>query len=352
MVPGFGYRAIVTRYGPPRLPPSRLAGLLLPGCKLDGMSDTAPALTGTAAALALTGCLWAHAIAQEPAATEPLALSDHVTVVLQGQPGAQSNVGIVVGSRGVLVIDSGLGPRNGAILADVARRLAPGRTALYVAATHFHPEHMMGESGFPESAIVVRSMGQQLDIDATGAAEGRGVVELFRRMPNRAADMEGAVYRSPDVMFEGDTLVDLGGTRVRLMELGPAHTRGDVGFHVEGDGVVFTGDVAMSSPIGIRSARFTSAPTSASAWLASLERLMALEPRHVVPSHGPLGDASMIEKHRAFMTAVRNRVRALKQQRQTADQIASTVTAELAATHQVPEETTANAARLFYQELP
>ena len=139
MVPGFGYRAIVTRYGPPRLPPSRLAGILLPGCRLDGMSDTAPALTGTAAALALTGCLWAHAIAQEPAATEPLALSDHVTVVLQGQPGAQSNVGIVVGSRGVLVIDSGLGPRNGAILADVARRLAPGRTALYVAATHFHP---------------------------------------------------------------------------------------------------------------------------------------------------------------------------------------------------------------------
>ena len=207
MVPGFGYRAIVTRYGPPRLPSFRLGRLCLPGCRLGGMSDTAPALTGTAAALALTGCLWAHAIAQEPAATEPLALSDHVTVVLQGQPGAQSNVGIVVGS--------------------------------------FHPEHMMGESGFPPSAIVVRSMGQQLDIDATGAAEGRGVVELFRRMPNRAADMEGAVYRSPDVTFEGDTLVDLGGTRVRLMELGPAHTRGDVGFHVEGDGVVFTGDVAM-----------------------------------------------------------------------------------------------------------
>ena len=60
----------------------------------------------------------------------------------------------------------------------------------------------------------------------------------------------------------------------------------------------------------------------------------------------------MIEKHRAFMTAVRNRVSALKQQRQTAEQIASTVAAELAATHQVPEETTANAARLFYQELP
>ena len=316
------------------------------------MSDTAPALAGTAIALALAGCLGQSTLAQEPAATEPLALSDHVTVVLQGQPGAQSNVGIVVGSRAALVIDSGLGPRNGAILADVARRLAPGRTTLYVAATHFHPEHMMGESGFPEAAIVVRSTGQQLDIDATGAAEGRGVVELFRQLPDRAADMEGAVYRTPDMLFEGDALIDLGGIRVRLMELGPAHTRGDVGFHVEGDGVVFTGDVAMDSPIGINSARYTSAPSSASAWLASLDRLMRLKPQHVVPSHGPLGDASMIEKHRAFLAAVRDRVGVLKRQRQTADQVASTVTAELAATHEVPDETAANAARLFYQELP
>ena len=312
------------------------------------MRNLAPTSIRAAIALALAGCLGGHAFAQASPPTEPLALSEHVTVVLEGQPGAQSNVGIVAGSRGVLVIDSGLGPRNGAILADVARRLAPGRTTLYVAATHFHPEHMMGESGFPETAIVVRSVGQQLDIDATGAAEGRGVVELFSQMPNRAADMEGAVYRTPDMLFEGDALLDLGGIRVRLMELGPAHTRGDVGFHVEGDGIVFTGDVAMDSPIGIRSARYTSAPSSASAWLASLGRLAALK----VPSHGPLGDASMIEKHLAFMTAVRDRVGALKRQRQTADQISSTVTAELAARHEVPDETAANAARLFYQELP
>jgi glyoxylase-like metal-dependent hydrolase (beta-lactamase superfamily II) len=283
--------------------------------------------------------------------TGPLKLSEHVTVVLQGQPGAQSNVGIVVGNRGTLVIDSGLGPKNGAILANVARQLSRGGT-LYVAATHFHPEHMMGESGFPASAIVVRSRSQQQDIDATGAAEGRGVVELFKGMRDRAADMEGAVYRAADMMFAGDALIDLGGTRVKLMELGPTHTAGDVGFFIEGDGVVFTGDVAMSTPIGINSARFSSAPNKATVWLASLERLMAFKPRHVVPSHGPLGDALMIEKHRLFMTAVRDRVVALKQQKQATDQIVSTVSNELAAKHQVPEKIAADAARLFYGELP
>ena len=315
------------------------------------MRNILPVLTGAVIAFAITGSVRAIVPSQGPAAAGPLKLSEHVTVVLQGQPGAQSNVGIVVGSKGTLVVDSGLGPKNGAILANVARQLAPGGTALYVAATHFHPEHMMGESGFPASAIILRSRGQQEDIDATGAAEGRGVVALFKGMPDRAADMEGAVYRTPDLTFAGDALIDLGGTRVRLMELGPTHTRGDVGFHVEGDGVVFTGDVAMSAPLGINSARFTSAPTSARVWLASLERLLGFKPRHVVPSHGPLGDGSMIDKHRVFLAAVRDRVSTLKQQRQTADQIASTVTTELAAKYQVPEKIVTEAARLFYVEL-
>jgi glyoxylase-like metal-dependent hydrolase (beta-lactamase superfamily II) len=306
---------------------------------------------GIALALGIVGGWSAAASAQGSAGSQPQKLSEHVTVVLQGQPGAQSNVGIIVGTKATLVVDSGLGPKNGAILANLAKQLSKG-TTLYVAATHFHPEHMMGESGFPASAIILRSKVQQRDIDVTGAAEGKGVVALFKGMPERAKDMEGAIYRTPDMLFSGDLLLDLGGTRVQVIELGPTHTAGDVGFFVEGDNVVFTGDVAMSTPIGINSARFTSAPSNARVWLASLERLMALKPRNVVPSHGPLGDASMIEKHRAFLAAVRDRVTALKQQKQTADQVASAVSAELAAKHQVPEKVAADAARLFYEELP
>jgi len=75
-------------------------------------------LIGAAIAVGITGGMRAVALAQGPAAAGPLKLSDHVTVVLEGQPGALSNVGIVVGTRGTLVIDSGLGPRNGAILAN------------------------------------------------------------------------------------------------------------------------------------------------------------------------------------------------------------------------------------------
>ena len=63
-------------------------------------------------------------------------------------------------------------------------------------------------------------------------------------------------------------------------------------------------------------------------------------------------DPDRFGTRRVFMAAVRDRVSALKEKRQTADQIAATVTTELAAKHQVPEKIAGDAARLFYVELP
>jgi glyoxylase-like metal-dependent hydrolase (beta-lactamase superfamily II) len=62
-------------------------------------------------------------------------VSDHVWAIM-GFP----NVAIVVGERAVLVVDTGLGPRNGATIARVANKLAT-RPKLFLTTTHFHPEH-------------------------------------------------------------------------------------------------------------------------------------------------------------------------------------------------------------------
>ena len=77
-------------------------------------------------------------------------VSDHVWAIM-GWP----NVGIVVGQDATLVVDTGLGPRNGATAAGVAKRLAPGNK-LYLTTTHFPPEHAGGVSGFPAGTILIR----------------------------------------------------------------------------------------------------------------------------------------------------------------------------------------------------
>src|SRR5262245_51634622 len=91
-------------------------------------------------------------------------LSQHVYVIPDGNVGAVPNVGIIVGTKATLVIDTGLGARNGrTVLTEVEK--VSRNADLYIFATHFHAEHILGESVFPPSAKVIRSRAEQQDID-------------------------------------------------------------------------------------------------------------------------------------------------------------------------------------------
>src|ERR1700681_4089920 len=79
-------------------------------------------------------------------------ISDHVWAIM-GWP----NIAIVVGTRATLVVDTGLGPRNGATIARVAAKLAPGNQKLFLTTTHFHPEHAGGDAGFSGGTILIRN---------------------------------------------------------------------------------------------------------------------------------------------------------------------------------------------------
>ena len=78
---------------------------------------------------------------------EPVEISDGVYVIPDNRVPLVPNVGIVVGDRAALVIDTGLGRRNASYVLEQARRLAD-RKPLYLTITHFHPEHGFGAEVF------------------------------------------------------------------------------------------------------------------------------------------------------------------------------------------------------------
>src|SRR5262245_31230418 len=61
------------------------------------------------------------------------------------------NIGIIGGTDAVLVVDTGMGPANGARVLAAARRIAGGRK-LILTLTHFHPEHGFGAQAFKGQA--------------------------------------------------------------------------------------------------------------------------------------------------------------------------------------------------------
>src|SRR5690348_12416566 len=125
---------------------------------------------------------------------ETVKISDHVWAIM-GWP----NIGIVVGARGALVVDTGLGPRNGATITRVVSKLMPSGGKLYLTTTHFHPEHAAGEAGFPANTILIRNAVQQEEM----AAHGQEIVDLFAgRSPQQKELLTGTTLRAPDITYE------------------------------------------------------------------------------------------------------------------------------------------------------
>src|SRR3954470_14154725 len=94
-------------------------------------------------------------------------ISAHVHIIPDNSVPLVPNIGYVVGDRAVLVIDTGLGPRNGAAVFEVAKKLA-GTKALFLVTTHVHPEHDLGAQAFPDTIRLIRAVDQVNEIAETG----------------------------------------------------------------------------------------------------------------------------------------------------------------------------------------
>ena len=125
----------------------------------------------------------------------------------------------------ILVIDTGLGAKNGAAVAEVARRLAKGGT-IWLVTTHAHPEHDLGAQAFPATTKLIRSKDQIADIEA----QGLRLAQAFAgRSPAIAELLKGAEFRKADIVFDRSYELDLGGvsaqTEMPCLKLSPNAVR-------------------------------------------------------------------------------------------------------------------------------
>jgi glyoxylase-like metal-dependent hydrolase (beta-lactamase superfamily II) len=243
-------------------------------------------------------------------------LSPHVWAIF-GNP----NIGIVVGSRATLVVDTGLGKRNGAFIAGEVARLRKGNK-LFLTTTHFHPEHASGQDGLPADTVVIRPKVQQQELDDTGAS----VMDVFRSRndTNRELLADARVGKS-DILFDTEMTLDLGDVTVRLMWFGPAHSNGDMLTLVERDGVLISGDVVQNK-VGFG---MSGTQSSVASWIAVLDKVARLKPALILPDHSPPGDGGMIAEQRAFMVDLMERTGALKREGRNAEDTARLVSADL-----------------------
>lgn len=282
-----------------------------------------------------------------PAASDPIVrpeglrqVAAHSWVIPDNNVSAVANIGIIVGAKAALVVDTGMGPRNGAIVLEQAQKLAAGNP-LYLVTTHVHPEHDLGAQAFPASAKLIRAQNQVRDIAETGMT----VADIFRaRGPINGELLKDARFRPADVTFDENYNLDLGGVTARIYAMGLNHTLGDTIVMVEQDGVLFSGDLAMTAAPSVN------AKASVAGWRATLDKIAALRARIVVPSHGPIGGGELVEGYRTYFADLQTRAAALRKAGRTEDQAVAELSTAMSSRFPGAPGRIGPAVRLAYRE--
>ena len=132
---------------------------------------------------------------------------------------------------------------------------------------------------------------------------------------------------------------------MRVLAMGYNHTRGDTAFYVEPDGVLFSGDVVMTALPNVGNATVRQ-------WRASINTFEKLQPKRIVPSHGPVGDAGLISTYKTLLTTVSTRASELKKQGRSLEEATATITAELQAKYPNGGARLTSTIRAAYAEAP
>lgn len=234
-----------------------------------------------------------------------------------------TTIGLVVGTEGMLVVDTRATAAHGAEIAEHARRVAPGLPVKWVVNTHEHFDHVLGNSAFPEATIHAQEHAAASITDAVEHIRERirADPEVDPDYPDISREVLDGVLTSPirlpDATFASVAAFDLGGRYVELAHPGRGHTAGDIVVRVPDADVVFCGDLLEeSAPPSFGSDSY---PLD---WPGSLDIVIGmLTPQSVaVPGHGAVVDREFVSDQRQEVSDVAELIRSLYQQGVPVDQ--------------------------------
>jgi glyoxylase-like metal-dependent hydrolase (beta-lactamase superfamily II) len=221
----------------------------------------------------------------------------------------ESNAGLIVGTGESLLVDTLWDLPLTRRMLDAMGPLVEGAPIRTLVNTHGDGDHWFGNelvgareivatnaaaahemrAVTPVSMVALRRLGSALELAGRSPIRypARGSVGSSGRFlrgwvaPYEHRDIS---LTRPTRTFSGRLELDVGGRKVELIEVGPAHTHGDLIVHVPDARVVFAADVAFvgSTPV------MWVGPLAG--WLRALDTIEALEPEVVVPGHGPVTD--------------------------------------------------------------
>lgn len=212
-------------------------------------------------------------------------------------PFLRSNVGVVVGEDGVLLVDTRESHEAAGVLIDEIRTLTP-KPVRWILNTHWHWDHVFGNARFSEAVIWGHRMCR---ITLQTCPEQHRSDARKWMPPERFDEIERVRIVPPHRTFEAVASIDVGGRRVEAAYHGRGHTDGDILIHCEK--VTFMGDLVEE---GDYPKMGDSYPFD---WPITLAAARSAIRPVVVPGHGGLLTPEDVDEQRCILVAVAERLR-------------------------------------------
>jgi cyclase len=224
-----------------------------------------------------------------------------------------SNAGLVCDGDQSLLIDTLFDlPLTERMLSEM-RRAAPAAARIdTLINTHANGDHCYGNQLVPDARIVAsgRTAAEMSELPPAAfamlveQAPNMGEVGAFFLDCFGKFDFRGIELVVPTETFDGELTLRVGGKEVQLIEVGPAHTRGDTLALVPGERVLFSGDILFHGAHPI----VWAGPVSN--WIAACDRILGLDVDVIVPGHGPLADKAAVKDVKAYFEYLYEQARA------------------------------------------
>jgi quinoprotein relay system zinc metallohydrolase 2 len=259
--------------------------------------------------------LLAAALAAVPAEPAPLRvqqLAPGVYVHLgqhkdfeDGYDGDIANIGFVIGSEAVAVIDTGGSYAVGAALKEALRAIT-SLPVRYVINTHGHPDHVFGNAAFVDANAAGAGAPPQFighaNLPAMLAARGGLYLRNLKKQLGNAASP--STLLAPSRTVPDRLSLDLGDRKLELRAWPKAHTDNDLTVFDAASRSLWTGDLLFIE-------RTPSLDGDAEGWLAVMDALDKLPAAATIPGHGPVtrDKRAALARQRAYLTALLRDVR-------------------------------------------
>ncbi|HEV7490294.1 MAG TPA: quinoprotein relay system zinc metallohydrolase 2 [Rhodanobacteraceae bacterium] len=227
-----------------------------------------------------------------------------------------ANVGFIVGTRCVAVVDTGGSMRIGRALRESVRRHS-NLPVCYVINTHDHVDHVLGNAAFKDDRPIFVG---HFALVAALKRDSAFFVEHYA--DDLDAPATSAEIIGPDKTVTTTLELDLGGRRLKLQAWPKAHTDCDLTVQDDRTRVLWTGDLVFRE-------RIPALDGSVVGWLADIDQLARVDAAIIVPGHGAAtrDAATALDPERRYLEAVRDGVRKALAEGRSIEQAAAEVAA-------------------------